>query len=533
MNKQDNTQNTVENVIFDDEARQSIFNGIKIVYDAVSCTLGPRGKNVIIEKPGALPLITKDGVTVARNVKLKNKAMSLGAELIKEAANQTNEEAGDGTTTATVLTYAMCVEALKLLSVGYSPVALKRGMENTADSVFNLLKEQSVEIQNKSDMVHVATISANGDETIGNLIADAVSKVGNNGVVTIEEAKGLSTSLEIIDGLQIDKGYMSSYFVTHENKMICELNNPHVLVTDQKIESLNDVIGMLEQVHKNGGSLLIIADEINGDALQGLVFNKLKASLKICAIKAPSYGENRKEILKDIAALANTKAILKETGVLLKNVSLNDLGQCKKIISKKYSTVLIANDASETVQSRIQQIKEYLKNVTLSTQEKDQGRARLANLANGAAVIKVGGTTEIEMLEKKDRIEDALNATKAAIDEGIVAGAGLTLYELSKNLEHMDVSEELQPGHTIIANACKAPFDKIMSNSGNSSAVVVDQIKRNKYATGFNVNTGEYCNMLDSGIIDPVKVTRCAFKNALSVASMFTMLECALFSDNG
>jgi len=527
-----NEHDISKSVIFNDVARNSIFDGIKIVYDAVSCTLGPKGKNVIIERRGSLPLITKDGVTVARNVKLKNRAMSLGAELIKEAANQTNEEAGDGTTTAVVLTHAMCLEALKLLSVGYSPVTLKKGMENTANIIFGLLKEKSVEIQDKSDMVHVATISANGDTIIGNLIADAVSKVGNNGVVTIEEAKGLSTSLEIIDGLQIDKGYLSSYFVTHENKMICELNNPHVLVTDQKIESLNDVLGILEQVHKAGGSLLIIADEINGDALQGLVFNKLKASLKICAIKAPSYGENRKETLKDIAALTNTKAVLKETGILLKNVTLNDLGQCKKIISKKYSTILIANDSSETVQHRVQQIEEYLKNVTLSIQEKDQGRTRLANLANGAAVIKVGGTTEIEMLEKKDRIEDALNATKAAIDEGIVAGCGLTLHELSTSLENLTISDELRPGHTIVVNACKEPFNKIMLNSGNSSDVIIDNIARNNALTGFDVSTGQYCNMLEAGIIDPVKVTRCAFKNALSVAGMFTMLECALFDDN-
>jgi len=518
-----------DTVIFDDEARKKIFNGIKVVYDAVSCTLGPKGKNVIIEKRGGLPLITKDGVTVAKSVKLKNRAMSLGAELIKEAANQTNEEAGDGTTTATVLTHGMCLEALKLLSVGYSSTMLKRGMEDTLNIVLNLLKEHSVEIHDKEEMINVATISANGDNEIGKLIADAVSKVGKNGVVTIEEAKGLSTSLDIIDGLQIDRGYLSSYFVTHENKMICELNDPYVLVTDQKIESLNDVLGILEQIHKTGRSLLIIADDINGDALQGLVLNKLKASLKICAIKAPSYGESRKEVLKDIASLANTEAVLKETGISLQNLSINDLGQCKKVISHKYSTVMIGQESMHTVKTRIEQIEEYLKNVTLSRQETELARMRLANLANGAAIIKVGGATELEMLERKDRIEDALNATKAAVDEGIVAGCGLTLYRISQELEKLDIPQELQAGYQIIINACKQPFTKIMLNSGNSPDVIIDNIDRDDNVTGYNVNTGDYCNMINKGIIDPVKVTKCAFKNALSVASMFTMLECALF----
>lgn len=519
-----------DSVIFNDEARTKIFNGIKVVYDAVSSTLGPKGKNVIIEKPGSLPLITKDGVTVAKSVKLKNKPMSLGAELIKEAANQTNEEAGDGTTTATVLTYSMCLEALKLLSVGYSPTLLKKGMESTLGVVNSLLKEQSIEIRDKEGMANVATISANGDKQIGNLIADAVSKVGKSGVVTIEEAKGLSTTLDIIDGLQIDRGYLSSYFVTHENKMLCELNDPYVLVTDQKIESLNDLLGILEQIHKTQKSLLIIADEINGDALQGLVLNKLKASLKICAIKAPSYGENRKEVLKDIAALANTTAVLKETGVALQSLTINDLGKCKKVISKKYSTVLIGHE-STTVKERVEQIEQYLKNVTLSRQESDFARIRLANLANGAAIIKVGGSTELEMLERKDRIEDALNATKAAVDEGIVSGCGLTLYMISKELEKLNVDDDLKPGVQIIINACKQPFTKIMLNSGNSPDVIIDTILREKDVTGYNVNIEEYCNMIEQGIIDPVKVTKCAFKNALSVASMFTMLECALFDN--
>lgn len=520
-----------DTVLFDDVARKEIFEGIKTVYNAVSCTLGPKGKNVIIERRGALPLITKDGVTVAKSVKLKYRPAALGAELIKEAANQTNEEAGDGTTTATVLTYAMCLEALKLLSVGYSPTVLKKGMENTIDIVLSLLKERSVAIRDKSEMINVATISANGDAEIGELIAKAVSTVGNNGVVTIEEAKGLATSLQIIDGLQIDRGYMSSYFVTHENKMVCELDDPYVLVTDQQIETLNDVIGLLEQIHKTGKSLLIIAEDINGDALQGLVLNKLKASLKICAIKAPSYGENRKEILKDIASLAGTEAILQETGVSLQNVTVNDLGKCKKVISHKYSTVLIGKESTGKVKNRIEQIEEYLKNVTLSRQESEHARMRLANLANGAAIIKVGGSTEIEMLERKDRIEDALNATKAAVDEGIVSGCGLTLYRISQELEKLDVDSSLQAGHKIIVNACKQPFTKIMTNSGNSPDVIINNIDNNNQHTGYNVNTGEYCNMLDSGIIDPVKVTKCAFKNALSVASMFTMLECALFDN--
>ena len=519
-----------DSVIFDDEARTKIFNGIKIVYDAVSSTLGPKGKNVIIEKPGSLPLITKDGVTVAKSVKLKNKPMSLGAELIKEAANQTNEEAGDGTTTATVLTYSMCFEALKLLSVGYSPTLLKKGMESSLEHVNNMLREQSIEINDKSGMKNVATISANGDENIGSLIADAVSKVGKNGVVTIEEAKGLATSLNIIDGLQIDRGYLSSYFVTHENKMLCELEDPYVLVTDQKIESLNDVIGILEQIHKTGKSLLIIADDINGDALQGLVLNKLKASLKICAIKAPSYGENRKEILKDIASLAGTDAILKETGISLQKLGINDLGRCKKVISHKYSTVLIGKESTGTVKNRISQIEEYLENVSLSRQEIDHAKMRLANLANGAAIIKVGGSTELEMLERKDRIEDALNATKAAVDEGIVPGCGLTLYMIGKSLENIKIDDDLKPGMQIVINACKQPFTKIMLNSGNSPDVIIDTILRED-VTGYNVNTGEYCNMIEQGIIDPVKVTKCAFKNALSVASMFTMLECAVFDN--
>jgi chaperonin GroEL len=512
-----------QDVLFNDDARKNIFKGLATVYKAVSSTMGPKGKNVIIEKRGTLPLVTKDGVTVARSVKLKNRVNALGAELIKEAASQTNEEAGDGTTTATVLTYELCFQALKLLSAGYSQAELREGIEESVNSVINNLKDTSVAVRNNDDIMHIATISANGDKTIGSLISSAVKSVGKDGVITIESAKGTSTSLEVIDGMKLDnRGYLSSYFITNEKRMSCELNDVYVLLTDRTIDNINDILPVLEQVRSENRSLLIVADDVTNDALQALVLNKLKGTLKICAIKAPGYGESRINMLHDIAALTNGNAVLRDTGIDLKNVTVNDLGTCKKIVVDRSSTVLVCDNDTKKIKERIEQIKQTLTDPTLISEEKNLIKKRLANLSNGAAVIRVGGSTEVEMLERKDRVEDALNATRAAVEEGIVAGGGIALLRASDSLT------DNKPGDIITKAACVKPFSMIMENAGCSKDVVLEKIL-NSDQLGFDARTEKYCDPLESGIIDPVKVTRCALKNALSVALMFISLECAIF----
>jgi len=520
-----------DDILFDDDARKNIFIGIKTVYDAVSCTLGPKGKNVIIEKVNALPSVTKDGVTVAKAIKLRNRSHALGAELVKEVASQTNDEAGDGTTTATVLTYALCNEALKLLSVGHSAVDIKRGMELAVNTIIDELKKTSIAINNEAEIAHVATVSANGAVSIGSLVADAMKAVGNEGVITIEHAKGTETSLEVIDGLKFNRGYLSSYFVTKQNKMVCEFADPYVLITDKEIKSLDEIITILELVHKARASLLIIADDINGEALQGLVVNKLKATLDVCAVKAPSYGEDRCQILHDIAALTGGTAHLNAVGTDFKNITLNDLGRCKKIIVDKTSSTLIC-DNNDDLEQRIKLVKESLNNPSLSQQEYKQIKRRAANLSNGAAILYVGGSTEIEMLERKDRIEDALNATRAAIEEGIISGGGIALIRAIKILDTLEYSECEAPGIQIVRKACLKPFYKIMENIGTSPDVIIDNILKHESTTyGYNAFKNEYCDMFEAGIVDPVKVTRCALKNAISIASMFITLECAIFDD--
>jgi chaperonin GroEL len=512
-----------EDILFHDSARKNIFAGLSTVYRAVSCTLGPKGKNVIIERRGQLPTVTKDGVTVARAIRLRDRTHALGAELIKEAATQTNEEAGDGTTTATVLTYELCQQALKLLAAGFSQSELREGMEAAIGSVITALKGAAVPIRNNDDIMHVATISANGDRTVGSLITKAMEAVGNDGVITIENAKGTQTSLNVIDGMKlVNRGYLSSYFVTNERKMSAELENSYVLLTDRLIDNINDILPILEQVRAHNRSLLIVADDVTNDALQALVLNRLKGTLKICAIKAPAYGENRTNMLHDIAALTNGKAILKDTGTELKSVTLTDLGSCKKVVIDRSSTTFVCDNDSKRVQKRIEDIKEALEDPTLDNDEKELIRRRLANLSTGAAVIYVGGATEVEMLERKDRVDDALNATRAAIEEGIVSGGGIALLRAAQCLN------STAPGAIVTKAACTKPFSIIMENAGAAKDVALDHIL-NGDRDGFDAKNDEYCDMFERGIIDPVKVTRCALKNALSVACMFISLECAIF----
>ena len=517
-------------IIFNEDARKKILQGMEIIYRAVSITLGPKGKFAIIEKPNSLPQITKDGVTVAKSIKLKDKFASLGSELIKEVASQTNAEVGDGTTTATILTYSFCNEAFKLLTSGYSSSEIKNGMELAISDIIEELNKFSKKISNSKDVEYIARISSNNDLFIGKIISNALEKVGTNGVVTIEEAKGTTTTLEIIDGIKINnRGYLSSYFVTNNQKMICDFYEPYILITNKKISLLNEVIKILEEIRIQSKPLLIIADDIEGEALQGLVLNKLKGILNVCAIKAPSYGNDRNEILQDLSALTGGKAILNESGIKIENTEIDDLGKCKRIIVDRNSTTIISElNSSKLLEERINYVKDSINNPTLSKEEKENIKKRLSLISNGVAVIKVGGATEIEMLERKDRIEDALNAAKAAYEEGIIPGGGISLVRAAENCKNKNNS----PGYNAIINSCLQPFKKIIENSEKSPDVILNEIfdKNINKDYGYDANKNLICNMIENGIIDPIKVTKCSLKNAFSIASMFCSLECIILN---
>ncbi len=512
-------------IFYSDKARNGLYDGVTKLADAVKVTMGPRGRNVLIQKSYGAPHITKDGVSVAREIELSDSLENMGAQLVKEVASNTADEAGDGTTTATVLAHAIFKEGLRNITAGANPIEVKRGMDKASAAIIVELQKMAKEVKDKKEIAQVATISANSDKTIGNLIAEAMERVGKDGVITVEEAKGINDDLDVVEGMQFDRGYLSPYFVTNTEKMTCELENPIILITDNKITSLKDLIPVLEQVQQSGRPLLIIADDLEGEALATLVLNRLKGVLNIVAVKAPGFGDRKKEMLKDIAILTGATLITEELGLTLEKATLPDLGQASRVVIDKDNTLIVDGKGDKAaVAARVGEIKTQV-STTTSEYDKEKLQERLAKLSGGVAVIKVGAATETEMKEKKDRVDDALSATKAAVDEGIVIGGGAALIKASQAV-NLDLKDDEAVGAAIILRAVFAPMKQIAQNAGFDAGVVADKIANSTEANlGFNAATGEYVDMIEAGIIDPLKVARVALQNATSVASLLLTTE--------
>ena len=525
-------------VVFAQEARRELFAGLCTTAEAVMCTLGPKGKTVLIHKEGGTPIITKDGVTVSKSINLKDPLKRMGSEMIREAASRTNDIAGDGTTTATVLTYAMVKSGLKLLEAGYSAQDLCAGIDFATKNVLEHLKSSAKQLTTSEEISQVGTISANGDRTIGDLIAQAMDQVGRDGIITVEDAKGMSTSLEIVEGMQFDRGYLSPYFVTNSEKMNVVFQDAKVLLTDRKISTLKELIPILEKTMQNRMPLLIIADEVEGEALQGLVLNKLNASLQVVAIKSPGFGKHREELLNDISILTGAKLISPTTGIKLESITLQDLGTLKKVVVDAKGSTLVATGATkDSVEKHVKDLRFQMQDVTLSIEELTKLKVRIAKLASGVAVIKVGGATELEMIERKYRIEDALNATRAAADEGIVPGGGMALFNALETITEdqlVNLNQGVKAGVSIVSDACLAPLRRIVHNAGGSGDVVFNELARLKQVEpllGYNAAKSSYENLIQAGVIDPVKVTKTALNNAASVASTFLNLDAVIVEE--
>ncbi len=514
-----------KDIHFSDVARNELFEGVKKLADAVKVTMGPRGRNVLIQKSFGAPSITKDGVSVAREIELKDTIENMGAQLVKEVASKTADEAGDGTTTATVLAYSIFKEGLRNITAGANPIEVKRGMDKAANAIIDELKKIAKEVKDKKEIAQVATISANSDDTIGNLIAEAMEKVGKDGVITVEEAKGIVDELEVVEGMQFDRGYLSPYFITDSERMETVMDNPYILLTDKKITNLKDILPVLEGIQQSGQPLLIIAEDVEGEALATLVVNKLRGVLNIAAVKAPGFGDRRKAMLQDIAALTGGTVISEEVGRTLERATVADLGQAGRVVIDKDNTTIVDGKGDKAaVDARIKEIKIQIENTT-SDYDKEKLQERLAKLSGGVAVIKVGAATETEMKEKKDRVDDALSATKAAVEEGIVIGGGAALIRAASKVK-LDLCGDEAIGADIIMRAIKAPMKQIAENAGFDSGVVVNSVESAENENiGFNAATGEYVDMLEAGIIDPVKVERVALQNAVSVASLLLTTE--------
>jgi chaperonin GroEL len=518
-------------LLFREEARAALLRGVNIMSHAVKATLGPKGRNVVLDKKFGSPTITKDGVTVAKEIELKDPYENMGAQMIKEVAAKTSDVAGDGTTTATVLAQAIFREGLKNVTAGANPMGLKRGIEQAVEKVVDELKKMTKSTKDKKEIAQVATIAANNDKTIGNLIAEAMEKVGKDGVITVEEAKAMETTLEVVEGMQFDRGYLSPYFVTDPERMEAVLEDALILIHEKKISVMKDMLPLLEQVARAGKPFLVIAEEVEGEALATLVVNKLRGILSCCAVKAPGFGDRRKAMLQDIATLTGGKAITEDLGIKLENIKLEDLGRAKKVVVDKDNTTLIEGAGShKEVEGRIKQIRAQIEETT-SDYDKEKLQERLAKLAGGVAVIKVGAATETEMKEKKARVEDALNATRAAVEEGIVPGGGVALLRAAMALDHLKLAGDEQTGANIVRRALEEPIRRIVENAGLEGSVVVEKVKANKeLAHGFNAESNEYVDMMHAGIVDPTKVERIALQNAASIASLLLTTE-ALITD--
>lgn len=567
-------QEPVQEVTFGQEAHSQLLEGAEILYKAVKSTMGPSGHNVIIDNGKTAPLITKDGVTVAKSINLRSKLPSLGAELIKEIASKTNEQAGDGTTTATVLGYAMLKQGIKMTATGRSAIEIKRGMDWATKKVIGWLAEHAIPVRNDEDIINIGTISANGDRSIGELLCNAISKVGQDGIITIEPAKSVKTSLDVVEGMQFDSGFVSPYFVTNQEKMTAELNDPYILITNKKLSSLQEILPVLELAANANKPLLIIGDEIEGEALHTLIVNKMKGVLFTCAVKAPSYGENRTDVLSDIALVTGGKVFDASSEKSIKNANLSDLGQCKRAIISKGSTTLVGDDTGSRkslISERVEQLRSLLvANVGLDDLKLANTKKRLAKLAGGIAVIKVGGSTEVEIFEKKDRVEDALNATIAAVQEGILPGGGTALFYASEWLQKEITSNEFATedevaGAKVIYEACRQPLRVIVENTGKSSDVVMNQLRSydskklvsllhdiagdtnrpedivekkaevllsQRLRQGYDASRHVYCDLIEQGIIDPHKVERYAIEHACSVVGLLLTTNCVVVINN-
>lgn len=517
-------------LFFNTEARNKMKRGVDALADAVKVTLGPKGRNVVIEKKFGAPGVTKDGVSVAKEIELEDSIENLGAQMVKEVASKTADVAGDGTTTATVLAQAIISEGLKNVAAGANPMDLKRGIDKAVEAVIENLRSQSEKVGNDNQKIEqVATISANNDNNIGKLIAEAMKKVGNEGVITVEEAKGTDTTVEIVEGMQFDRGYLSPYFVTNTEKMQAELQNPYILIYDKKISTLKDILPMLESTVQSGRPLLIIAEDVDGEALATLVVNKLRGSLKIAAVKAPGFGDRRKEMLQDIAVLTGGTVISEEQGYKLENATMDYLGQAESItIDKDNTTIVGGKGAKENITARINQIKAQIETTT-SDYDREKLQERLAKLSGGVAVLYVGAASEVEMKEKKDRVDDALHATRAAVEEGIVPGGGVAYIRAIESLSKVksDNNDE-NTGISIVRRALEAPLRTIVENAGIEGSIVVQKVREGKADYGFNARTEQYENLLKAGVIDPTKVSRVALENAASIASMLLTTECVI-----
>lgn len=518
-------------IIFDEEARRAIQRGVDQLANAVKVTLGPKGRNVVLDKKFGSPTITKDGVSVAKEIELEDAYENMGAQMVKEVASKTSDVAGDGTTTATVLAQAIYREGLKNVTAGANPMSLKRGIDKAVEVVIEELTKLSKTIgKDKKEIAQIATIAANSDSTIGNLIAEAMEKVGKDGVITVEEAKSTATTLDVVEGMQFDQGYLSPYFVTDTERMEAVLEDPYILINEKKISAMKDLLGILEGVAKSGKPLLIIAEEVDGEALATLVVNKIRGTLNVCAVKAPGYGDRRKSMLEDIAILTGGKSITEDLGIKLENVSLKDLGRAKRVtIDKEYTTIIEGAGKTAEINGRVSLIRKQIED-TDSDYDREKLQERLAKLAGGVAVINVGAATETAMKEKKDRVDDALHATRAAVEEGIVPGGGVALLRASRAIDTLKLKGDEQVGATIVKRALEEPLRQIVENAGEEGSVVVQRVLSEKGNTGYNAQTNTIEDLVSAGIIDPKKVTRSALQHAASVASLLLTTE-ALITD--
>ena len=513
-------------IVYSENSRQAILRGVNQLADAVKVTLGPKGRNVVLEKKFGGPTITKDGVTVAKEIELKDPLENMGAQMVREVASKTSDIAGDGTTTATILAQAIFREGVKAVAAGANPMALKRGVESAVEMVVDEVRKMSSKVENNEKIAQVGTISANGDTTIGNTIAEAMQKVGKDGVITVEESKTMITELQTVDGMQFDRGYLSPYFITDPDRMEVVLEDPYILIHEKKISNMKDLLPVLEQIARSGKPLLVIAEEVEGEALATLVVNKLRGTLNACAVKAPGFGDRRKAMLEDISILTGGKAIMEETGIKLEGVRLEDLGRAKRVTVDKDNTTIVDGAGSQkAIEGRIKQLRAQIDETT-SDYDREKLQERLAKLAGGVAVIKVGAATETEMKEKKARVEDALHATRAAVEEGIVPGGGVALLRAAKALAGLKVPGDEQIGVDIIKRACEEPVRQIVGNAGYEGAIVIEKVRNNDDANfGFNAATSEYEDLVKAGVIDPAKVTRSALQNASSIAALMLTTE--------
>jgi chaperonin GroEL len=512
-------------IIYNTVARGKILEGVDMLANAVKVTLGPKGRNVLIEKSFGGPTVTKDGVTVAKEIELEDKFLNMGAQMVREVASKTSDVAGDGTTTATILAQAIAHEGARLVAAGHNPMALKRGIEKAVEKAVEALRSMSSPTKDQKEIAQVGTISANNDSAIGNIIAEAMSKVGKEGVITVEEAKGMETTLDIVEGMQFDRGYISPYFVTDPEKMEAVLEDAYILCNEKKISSMKDLLPILEDVAKMGKPLLIIAEDVEGEALATLVVNKLRGTLKVCAVKAPGFGDRRKAMLQDIAILTGGQVVSEDLGVKLENVTVKDLGSAKRIVIDKDNTTIVDGAGSKSaIEARVKQIRTQIEETT-SDYDREKLQERLAKLVGGVAVIRVGAATETEMKEKKARVEDALNATRAAVEEGIVPGGGVALLRCQKALDGLDFEGEERFGVQIVRKALEEPLRQIAHNAGQEGSVVVEKVKEREGPYGFNAETEVYEDLIAAGVIDPTKVVRFALQNAASVAGLLLTTE--------